>query len=270
MNEDISCNSYIQKNRTDDVKITIATLNTRSLNNYTIKQVQENIKKFDVDVILLQEIHKPTINREEHIKKSWEMKIYSSPGTESARGVIIGVKENKSIKVKDDTLVTTDSESGDGIAIEIEWNNKPYTILNTYGKRTPVARKAQFENISYDSIEWEELIWGADFNMVENAALDIDGRKAKTEYKPREQGLNELEDIKTQHKLKDPFREKYPNERKFTFRGQKDYRARLDRIYVPEKLCQEMSSYKIEPFIDSDHDMYIVTFKEPENDRTKL
>lgn len=267
MNNNHNMNS---KQTQDNVKLTIATINTRSLNDYKIRKVEEKLLKFKIDILLLQETHKPTISREENMKKRWGMCLYNSSGTESSRGVIIAVKESNTIKVKDDTLLTTDSESGDAAAIEIEWNNKTYTILNTYGKRTPAARKAQFENILYDSLEWENPIWGADYNMVENAALDIDGRKAKTEYKPTDQGLNELEDVKKYHKLKDPFREKFPNERQFTFRGQKDYRARLDRIYVPEEMCPEMSSYAIEPLIDSDHDMFILTFNEPKTENRTI
>lgn len=237
--------------------LTISTLNTRGLNEKKITRIKKLVDTNEIDILCMQETHVQDPKKFTNIENKLKMKLYQSKGRNNAQGVIIAIKEEENLRVVDDAVLPED-DKGTLIGTEIMWNDQIATIVNLYGDAyTANERKRQFRYLEEKTEFLEEVILAGDLNMVENAELDTEGG-APNRKKEREEGKIELEKLKAMHNLEDSYRTEHPQKREFTFRGNQNYKARLDRIYTPPEITKNLTKCYIDTTTFSDHDAYII------------
>ena len=131
-------------------------------------------------------------------------------------------------------------------------------------------RKHFFGKIIEEESSSLPIIWGGDFNFVENPHLD----KLGTPQIPAHTAGNIVTQIfKNNHKLRDSFRVQHPDRKEYTYTLKAHlsakgdfYRSRIDRIYIPTTHIRNMFT-KIIPNPFSDHSLVTCSFEPPKKDQ---
>ena len=130
-------------------------------------------------------------------------------------------------------------------------------MVNLYGPNTD--KPTFFNHISncIDDIDNDENIICGDFNCVLNPKLDYYNYKTVNNPKAREKIL---EILNTKY-LVDPFREKFPTHKKYTWKKRNPCKqARLDFFLVSESLMQYVQNVNIDSSYRSDHCIITLLF----------
>ena len=125
------------------------------------------------------------------------------------------------------------------IRVRIKYKEHVINILNIYAPTIPSERKQFMSNIWQYKTGDNNLILGGDFNCVEEPSLDKLGGNPTSSTA----GIEELKDFTWNNDLLDVWKQQHPTDRLFTW-SNKDFslRSRLDRWYIPIKLCAKARS----------------------------
>ena len=194
-------------------------------------------RSYHSDVFPLQETH---LKDEHDLKDEW-MEKYKGKNAFFARGyttegrlgvgvaILLG-KADIFTEIKLPRII----EEGRAIRLDLKIKKQPFTIISVYAPTGKQERAIFFEKLheSLKDIPYSNnIIFGGDFNCVENKSLDRENLDAQDDV-----GIKELQFFNRANFLTDPFRENFPKKKIFTYKGWKGKRSRLDRIYISKQL----------------------------------
>ena len=114
-------------------------------------------------------------------------------------------------------------------------------------------------NIKINNEKLENIIYLGDFNYVTDK---IDRNNQESKY-DRKSTIQKWKIFQATHDLKDTFRDKHPDLRRYTYTHKnKKGRSRLDRIYVSENLFLKVKNTKFNETHTQDHKMVETNFHE--------
>ena len=150
------------------------------------------------------------------------------------------------------------------VLCDIKIDNKILTLLNIYAPNedTPVF----FENIYNNlvSFECEEIIFGADFNLV----LDVVNDKAGGNKTTHQKSLKQLESIKENLDLMDIWQIQHPETKRCTWRRRKpDIQCRFDFFLISSSLCTNTLEIHILLGYKTDHSLITLSISTQSNPR---
>ena len=94
------------------------------------------------------------------------------------------------------------------------------------------------------------IVWGVDFNLVFDSFLDADGGKPQLKMN----SLTKLLSMMSERDLRDLFRVRNPDTRRFTWRRKNSFlQRRLDYILVSEHFEEQIDTFDIIPSVQTDH-----------------
>ena len=143
-----------------------------------------------------------------------------------------------------------------GLDLNIE--DKRFTLINVYGPNidTPCFYDKLTEIIDFFGNQL--CIICGDFNLVQNFNLDTHNYININNPRSREKIL----EIKEYKNLVDPFREIYPDVKRFTWRRKNPFKqSRLDFFLISESLIDDICEVNIGNSYRSDHSPVILTLK---------
>ena len=226
----------------------ILTINVRG----TIKDFEKRNKLLacaqlnNINVILMQETHVSGLNYKKKIDKIFDCKSYWSFGTSDSKGVAILLLNN----FKREILKFDRDIEGRIVAVKIRTDWGDLNIVNVYSPNNIAERKTFFKKIDRYLIGTIPSIIGGDWNMVENINLD----KINGNHQRGNEGVSELNSLKSAYSLNDPYRKLYKSERTFTWSCETTgVRTRLDRYYINEGIMKNVVSVKNVSCNVSDH-----------------
>ena len=201
-----------------------------------------------IDILLLQETH--TVSTEEYKwYRDWEGDVFFSHGTTNSRGVAILISQ----KLKYD-LVNKDKDSeGRMCLIEISVNDQILTLCNIYGFNDDIPEFFEVVIKTIESYNYENLIWGGDFNVVLNVNLDKKGGIPKT----HENSKNYLNYWQKENEVCDIWRVQHPTTRRYTWHSNRRHgplvHTRLDFFLISNNMATKIKTSDTLPGFGSDH-----------------
>lgn len=238
----------------------IVSLNCNGLRSSKEKRLTifRYLKKQKPHVIFLQETHSTPSD-----ESLWEMefgkKMYLNHchGTQGAGTAIICTLNDCSIH-SHQTLY-----DGRVQVVRVQINHRHVSLINVYAPNPEYERKHFFEKIKRE-VQAKldtELIFGGDFNTIQNAALDRAGGNT-----PSKVGAEGLCKMKKDLDLVDIWRIKNPNKRDYTWRTKnRQVKSRLDYFLISDSLKNDVSKVSIIDSLKTDHKAIVIQFKfEPE------
>jgi hypothetical protein len=153
--------------------------------------------------------------------------------------------------------IKTDN-TGNYIITDITIEGERMTLVNIYG---PNVDNANFYQNILDCIEYyqnDKYIICGDFNLVLNHNLDTKNYLYINHPKAQQKLIENME----AYDLKDPFRELYPNLRRYTWRKKTPFKqARLDFFLITNNLMPMVEKVIIENSYRSDHSGVVLSIK---------
>ena len=234
--------------------IKISSTNCRGLGDYAKrKDVFNFLRNKKYGIYCLQDTHF-TKNIEPYIKAEWGGEIVFNSYTSNSRGVCILFNNNIEYKIH---RSKTDQE-GNLLILDIEVESQRLSPVNIYG---PNDDTPEFYQNMYDVIEEfanENIIICGDFNLVQNQ--DLDTHNYVNINNPR--AKSKLQDINDELSLVDPYREKYNELKRFTWRKTNPIKqARLDFFLITETLMHSLNDVEILPSYRSDHSSVVLSLE---------
>ena len=213
--------------------------------------------ELNVDVVFLTETH--ITNKKEAktmVGKFWKGKHYWSFGTNLARGAGILLAKDLDYKF----INHTHDFDGRTVVLDIEMGCNKYRLINCYAPNNPTERKRYIEDLDIYLISSYDPILGGDWNFVENLELDKWGGNMNNGA----DGKIQIQKLKKDFLLFDPFRHKFPNRKEHTWRGGPVH-CRLDRWYLSESMKTWVKTVSHKVCTVSDHFYTILDFKSFDN-----
>ena len=214
--------------------IKILTLNCNgALNNDNKFILKEFFSLNNINVALLQETHIANIEAKEKIEALYNCKSFWSFGANNARGVGILIFNNFESTYSN---YMRDIE-GRVVTITIGSSFGNVKFVSAYCPNDITDRNSFLGNLDPYLTGNNPLIIGGDWNFVENLKKDKIGGNPNN----GNSGVNIVKKIKNAFKLKDPFRNKYPNKKVFTWSCEATgIKTRLDRFYTCQSIISEV------------------------------
>ena len=207
-------------------------------------------------IAFLQETHSFETN-ENKWKNEWPGNIMFSHGESNSKGVCILIPPDIDYDVQDKI---TDNE-GRLLILKIKINNSIYILCNIYAP-TRDNKLAQNNFITFlkntiNQFDNENIIIGGDFNLYLNPKLDkLDSMSNKSDNPVyRSEVLSMLDSLD----LNDAWRSLYPQTRRYTWHS-RGRSSRLDNFFISDHLLNNLTQYKIQPGLHSDHSILNMTF----------
>ena len=256
-------------------KIRCATLNVNGFSSKPDKRLRmfTLLVKHKIDIAFVTE-HHANVNNATKFEQEWATlsqgkAIFAPTDRTGAKGVAILFGHNlKKPQISNQRI----SVIGRSLSVEVKINQKTNKLLCTYAPNPPRERKQFVDQVNNEESSLLPVIWGGDFNFVEDPSLDRTGTPASYHTA----GINQVRIFKNNHNLCDPFRIEYPNSRRFTYRGRPiasndglPFQSRIDRFYLPKRYLNKHSTL-ILPITDSDHDLVVCTFNPPSHGAKKV
>ena len=144
---------------------------------------------------------------------------------------------------------------GNYLALDIVIDKQKLTLLSLYGPNNDTL--IFFEQIMsiIEIFGNENYIICGDFNLVLNPYIDCDNYLHVNNPKARDKVLSIIDEWS----LIDPFRELYPDIRRYTWRKKTPFKqARLDFFLFSENMLTNLINCKIETSYRSDHSMIVL------------
>ena len=237
----------------------IGGLNCRGLFSDPVKRRDIFLRCRDMyDISILVDTHSTT--EVEHIWQSeWGFKAMFSSGTSASRGIAVLFKNSFSF----DILQTVKDPNGNYIIMDIKAKGQQFTLCALYG--TNEDRTEFFENISriIDNMNSLLIIMAGNWNVVQD--YEKDNLNYKQKNNPKSQ--KKVHEIMTQLNLRDIWREKNENHRRYTWAGPNSKQSRLDYFLISSDLVQYVQETNIEIRYKSDHNPISVTLKFVDQER---
>ena len=227
----------------------IATLNTNGLAQkaktiFDRLGVRSNRFKssYHPDVLLLQETH---LDAKHKLKSEWKKyggsEAFFAKGyeTEGRLGGGVAILLGKAKNIFSDFSKPQIIVEGRVLRLDLKIRNQPFTIISVYAPNQKNEKEIFFQKL-HDTIkdipQRNNVIFGGDFNCVEDVLLDRTNTEAQ-----KEASVAELQIFNSTRLLVDPFRTLFPNKQIFTYVGKnskgENSKSRLDRIYISEHLA---------------------------------
>jgi exonuclease III len=160
------------------------------------------------------------------------------------RGVAISLRNDFEYKI----LNTKKNDCGNLLGVDIEGKN--ITLINIYGPNndTPLVYNKVSETIEY--FNNQSIILTGDYNLVQNLRLDIYNYVGINNPEAKDQVLDMIEI----YILTDPFRELYPDLKRYTWRKRTTLKqARLNFFLISQNCNHQVHDVKIICSYRSDH-----------------
>ena len=230
------------------------TLNCRGLNGGKKRlQTFKYLKGLNYDIYCLQDCHF-TEDMYKQIYSEWGAPCYLSYATSNARGVGIFISKQVDYKVHNSII----DENGNYVILDISFEENRMTLVTLYGPNEdkPTFYEHIFKLI--DQLGNDSLLVCGDFNLVLDPSKDYKNYKHVNNKKARATLLN----IINENQLHDPFRQQFPLLRRYTWRRTRPLQqARLDFFLTSPALTQYVENTSINPSIQSDHSIVVVTLQ---------
>ena len=224
----------------------IMTVNCQGLGDSSKRRdVINYLKSRKYNIYCLQDTHFK-FSLEPYIQAQWGYKCIFSSYATNARGVAIMLNNNFEYEIHKQKL----DVSGNFIILDITIEGERITLINLYGPNedNPVFYENIFKYIQ-DFGNEKYLICG-DFNLTLNQELDTYNYRNINNPKSKRIISEHLESFD----LKDPYRELYPDLKKYTWRKKNPVKqARLDFFLISNNLMYMIQKIKIENSYRSDH-----------------
>ena len=217
------------------------------------RDVFNYIKAKNSTVYCLQDIHS-TSSTEQLIRTQWGFEGIFSSGNSKSRGVAILFHYGTDFKLHNHI---TDS-NGNFIVADISLDNNRLTLVNLYGPNDDSP--AFYEHImnQVDAFGNDYVVMCGDFNLVQDPDKDYYNYKHINNRKAHKKIL----EIKENYNLFDPFREIYPDLKRYTWRRKRPIQqARLDFFLISESLLASVEKCCIEESYRSDHSIILLNLK---------
>lgn len=229
----------------------IGSLNCNGLRDQNkVQLVKHLIDREKIDVLFLQETHIDTLNFGRKVACKLGGHVFWSFGQPRGRGVAIFVSKTVNLKVQRFVC----DPFGRFILLDVNIDGKSVRFFNVYAPNIPAQRRQFYKDIYGHFVTPKTIVLGGDFNCISNPKLDKIGGNANRGV----DGWAELSTLLTDFRLKDVFRNKFPNQVAATWRSSQ-VSCRLDRMYLPT--CQLDSVNFVKHIINSfsDHDLVLVS-----------
>ena len=231
-------------------------VNVRGLRN---KEKREKIFKWlnyqKFDIVLMQETF-VTQDLENILKSERKCLLFFNNGTNHSKGVMIGVKNNLPLNIKE--CIT--QPGGRVIGVRFSFDKKCYFLVNVYAPTKSSEKRTFFKRF----LSWLEkhkhtddyLLLGGDWNSVQNPHIDTQG------LSHAHKSDNFFQKIRIKFNLIDIWRKCHPTLRQFTWRQNfLGYFSRLDYWLIPYDLCSFVYSSDIRPILKCDHNAVSLKLK---------
>ena len=181
----------------------------------------------------------------------WGYECYFSSFASNSRGVAILFNNNFEFKV----LKEKRDLNGNYLVLDIEIDKQKLTLLSLYGPNTDSPNFfEQIINVIEDFRNENYIICG-DFNLVLYPHIDYCNYIQINNPRARDKLL----EIIDERSLIDPFRELFPDLKRYTWRKKTPFKqARLDFYLFTENMLTNLTGCKIEPSYRSDHSMVVI------------
>ena len=201
-----------------------------------------------LDVVFLQETHCSNIKEGKQWSFGYLGKCFWSWGQNHSCGV--GILLSKTLSY---TVLNFDFDfNGRNLVLDLLIKGVEYRFINVYLSNIVGERKEFLLNLAKYFVTKKNIVFGGDFNFVENLGLDKKGGNVLV----GDGGVNELCQMKKDFALVDVFRTLFNNKREFTWEGVGErgkVLCRLDRFYVSKCLFNHIVSYVPVQSVISDH-----------------
>ena len=236
------------------VTFSLATLNVAGIRGDDKRaKVFEYLRSLKHDFYLLQETHVQTEDVEKW-STEWGGPCFWNPGGKISRGVAIIC--NVSLDFED-LDVKRDLE-GRILNLKLSMNDWVCQIMCVYAPNDPRGRSEFFSNLWRHTFPEIPLFLGGDFNCIDNLQID----KVGGDPLAGDRGSKELNDFIDSLSIKDVFRVKFPDKRRFSRHNKSNTNlSRIDRIYAPDNMIHGAFGCNFDPCAFSDHDLVSVKFK---------
>ena len=226
-------------------------------NEWKRKIIFSRLEELSVDVVFLTETHITSqCEAKKMVGKFWKGRHFWSFGTNLSRGSGILLAKDLDYKF----LKQTHAFDGRTVVVDIEMGNNKYRLINCYAPNDQTERKRYIEGLDIYLINSHDPILGGDWNFVENLELDKWGGNMDN----GDHGKRQIQDLKKDFLLFDPFRHKYPNRKEHTWR-RGPIHCRLDRWYLADSMKSWVENVSHKFCTVSDHFYTILDFKSFDN-----
>ena len=209
------------------------------------RDVFDYLKSKKCNIYCLQDTHF-TENDERNIRNLWGGDCIFNSYSSNQRGVAILFNNNFEYKI----LKTKKDDCGNLLGIDIEIEGTKITIINIYG---PNNDTPSFYNKVSEFIEHfdnQSIIMTGDYNLVQDQNLDTYNYLCINNPKAKEKVLDMME----MYNLIDPFRELYPEMKRYTWRKRTPFKqARLDFFLISQSFYRNVQDVQIMNSYRSDH-----------------
>ena len=191
-------------------------------------------------------------NDQTAIRNQWERECIFNSFASNQRGVALLLSNNFEYKILN---TKTKDDCGNLLGVDIEIEGKKNNI---YGPNndTPLFYNKVGETIEY--VNNQSIILTGDYNLVQNQRLDTYNYVGINNPKAKDKVLDMIEI----YNLTDPFRELYPDLKRYTWRKRTPLKqARLDFFLISQSFNHQVHDVKIINSYRSDHCPIILQLK---------
>ena len=150
-------------------ELVIGSLNVRGMRSYAKRnQVFQLLKLENTDIVFLQETHCCNIKEGKNWGNLWPGKAFWSFGTFHSGGVGILLSPNLQYNVVNFVF----DYKGQFLILDIDVNNIGYRLINVYAPNNASERRVFISDMSKILVTKRNIIFGGNFNFVENVGLD--------------------------------------------------------------------------------------------------
>lgn len=235
-------------------ELTIATINCQGLSeSHKRRDVLNHLHYKKYNICCLQDTHfVPEI--ENYVRTQWGFDCYFNSFKSNSHGVAILFRNDFAYKI----LETKTDNSGNMLALKLTINDKPLTLINIYGPNEDNPKFYDKIHNILDTSEDQTYIICGDFNLVLNQELDTFNYKHQNNPK----ATIKVKDIIEDFSLTDPFREFYPNLKRYTWRKKTPIKqSRLDFFLVSINFMPSIKQCNIELGYRTDHSTVVLSIK---------
>ena len=214
------------------------------------RDIFDYLRDKNCNIYCLEDTHF-TPSQENDIENLWGYKCYFSSFSSNSRGVAIFFKNNFEFQVHRERR----DLYGNYLALDVTIENHKITLIAIYGPN--MDDPGFYEKISdiIEDFENQYFVICGDFNLVLNPEIDYYNYLHVNNPKAR---LKLLEIIDNQSMV-DPYRELYPDKRRYTWRKKSPLKqSRLDFFLISDVLLPSLKDSYIESSYRSDHSIIVL------------
>ena len=219
-------------------------------------------------IVFLQETHS-TKKVENLWTSQWgcgKGSIHFSHGTSNSTGVLTAFREGLDVKIE----ATFTDNGGRLLILKAKIQDNPVILVNYHAPNEEGVQVRVLSEVNsiLDKIVLEPnsaFIWGGDFNLYFDIALETDGGNPNLKIK----SLSKLFAMMQENELCDIYRIRNPDEKHFTWQCRNPFlERRLDYFFISDFLQDLVETADILPSVQSDHSTLKLKFS-PINERSR-